>query len=333
MMKIQALVVTSLLAIFAPFHAFANSVESATTLGSGTLNQAFTYNISASNKEEVTVDQAGKTKKDSKSPVKPVEKNYWSGSVGYSYTATTLGATSGTTSGSAAIDHTNSVNGGVAYSNRWEAGADFEYSSTKEENLHNFGANPYVGYTFDLHEGEDFTSTLNLRFTAGFDSYTQTGNTVTRRAGSRRPVTVVVGSANIQQTKAEFDALLSPASWLDLKLIFIKYQYDKDVNAFLARLDDPRAIITGAANFGSTLNGFSSNEGTAALTFHLPADIDFTTQFTQATSVVNSSKLNTYALDAMKLWHDTWKTGVGFSRSKSSTDLQSLTTLTLSYQW
>jgi hypothetical protein len=327
-------------------YARANSVESLTSAGTGTFSEGLTYNGESKSNKDAEDGRAG-----------------FNWTIGYAYTAATLGATSTAPTPApttnASSDHTNSISLGGGYSDKWEIGLGIDYSNTKEENLKSFGPNAYLGYTFDLanrpkklkrqpqnpnsptakvdSDVEDdasgvFVPTLNFRITGASNKFTHDAS-LTTRAGSRKQL-AATATQEITQKDFEIDGTLSALEWLDVKLSYIKYNYDKNVADFLARLDQARAVQTGLADFGSTLSGFSSKEWGINLTFHLPLDLDFGADFTQSTSAIDgTTKTNTFKGDLSRVWAETWKTGLGFERSKSNTDVQNIGLLTLAYEF
>ena len=314
----------------------ASELESVTDVGTGTFTEGLAY------------------RGDHDSPGKEIDHATlgkglnWT--LGYAYTAITLGATLASPSPSPALsgaesDHTNSFTAGIGYEEKFEIESNLNFSNTKEENLKTFGLSIGVGYTFDLatravkdapekiEEKEDsFVPTLTIKAMGGLTHYQQDIGVAVRKGTRRKPQTAKA-SQSIQQKQFEFDVTVSPWVWLDVKLGFIKYNYNRDVANFLSKLDDPRAIRSGAADFGSTLEGFSSKESLLNFTFHLPAEIDLETDFSQSTSASNSSKINMFKFDVSKTWDAVWKTGLGFERNKSDTDVQNLGVVTLAYEF
>jgi hypothetical protein len=341
-----------LLILFVP-SAHASEILSQTSSGTGIITEEIAYTGYSKNQSASGKKEGG-----------------WDWNLGYTYSAIKLGATVSATpapvvtSSTTDSDHTSSFSGGFGYSDHWSAGVDLNTSSTKEENLSSFGPSVHAGYTFELshadtkvksklkpkelanisskvpseandaQDDEAFVPTLGFTLTAGTTQYTQDFTTAAIvRVGSRRVVRPKAGSQSIQQKEGELSITLSAVEWLDVSLSGKSFIYNQNVATFLASLDDPRAVRTGAASFGSTLSGFSSKEFDLDLTFHLPEDFDILTEYAQSTSATDSSHINTYKLDVTKLWGEHWKTGLGFERDKSSNDAQSLGEFTLAYEF
>ncbi len=318
-------------AVFIGIAANASDLTSETNAGTGTFSQGFTYNGE---------QKSGHEKERYKNEV----DGRYNWSLGYTYATTTLGATSGAATG-AGTDHSNTFTGGVGYSQHWSAGFDLSYSNTKEEHLDSFGPSIYAGYTFDLADrpkpsqkeddedtDEPFTPTLNVKLSLGATTYTQTLQLAARPGGRKNPNAAgPIAAQSIMQKPVEISATLSPFEWIDIKLAYTKFNYNKDVVAFIARLDEPRAIRSGASTFGSTLSGFSSKEVTLDLTWHLPLDLDFETELTQAESAIDAKKTNAFKADLSREWIEKFKTGLGFERSKSAAQQENVGILTLGY--
>jgi hypothetical protein len=322
---------------------WASEMQTQTTSGTGLFTEELSYN-GDNQSENVSAKKGG-----------------WNWDLSYSYSVIKLGATAITpvvTSGAPASDHTSSVTGGFGYSDHWEVGIDLNYSKTPEENLSSFGPSVHLGYTFDLAKrktkpttkiapatsakttpvvqkeevDEPFVPTLNFTTTLGTTKYDQDFLTVPR-PGSKRKAGGKTGSQVIAQQSGEISSTLSAVQWLDVEVYLKGYRYNRDVGTFLANLDDPRAIRSGAASFGSTLEGFSSNEVGVDFTIHFPLDIDLHPEFYRSTSAVDGSKTNSYKVDLSKLWAESWKTGIGYERDTSITDTENSGILTLSYEF
>jgi hypothetical protein len=182
-------------------------------------------------------------------------------------------------------------------------------------------------------ESDDpFMPTLGIVLTVGNTRYNQ-DSSVGVRAGSRKLVNSKAGVLFINQRKAELSVTLSALEWVDLSISYQSYSYDRNVPAFITSLDDPRAIRSGAASFGSTLSGFSSNEAGAELTFHLPLDLDLALNYSKSTNASDGGVSKTYRTSLSRLWGDHWKTGLGFERDQSTTDFQNLGIATLAYEF
>jgi len=317
--------------------ASASEIQSQTNTGTGNLTEQLTYQGNSKIKNA------------------PKDDAFWDWNLGYTYSAITLGATSVSTptTPGAAVDHTSSFLGGVEYSHQWTAGLDFTTTKTPEENISSFGPSVHVGYTFEFGqkkkpspkkdatqtpaieetEEEPFVPTWNFTFTGGTTKYDQTLATGAPRPGSLRKINPGIKAQLMQQKQAEIATTFSGWEWLDLKLALTKYSYDHDVATFLANLDDPRAIQSGMASFGSTLSGFSSSQSEFDVIFHFPLDFDLESDLSQSTNAADGTKTNTFKENLYKTWADTWKTGLGFERDKSSTLVQNLFIATLAYEF
>ena len=166
--------------------------------------------------------------------------------------------------------------------------------------------------------------------TGGSTQYSQ-GALAVRPGVGRKPIPRK--AQDIQQKQVELAMTVSPWDWCDLKIAYTSFSYNRDVATYLANLDNPQALKSGAATFGSTLTGFSSKESEVELTFHLPYDIDLVPNFIQSTNAANASKTNTAELNVFKTWADTWKTGLGYEDSQSTTNEQNLFIVTLAYEF
>ena len=315
----------------------ADELQSQTTLGTGSTTEDVSYS-----------GQAAESK--------------WDWNLSYTYSSIEVGASAvkSTAAKSSATDHTHSLVGGVGYSDYWDAGFDLNYSKTKEERLSSFGPSAHLGYTFknaetrskskpalaskagadsaaktkesEAEEDEVFSPHLHLVLTGSNSNYAQDyGGPL--RTGSRRAAAPITGSQSIRQRTLEAGVSFSAVEWLDIGLSFKRYFYDKNVADFISKLDDPRAIRRGAASFGSTLSGFSSQELSLSFTFHLPSEFELGVEGLQSVSASDSSKTDTYKVEVSKLWQDTWKTGVGFERDQSSSSVQNTTIVTLAYEF
>lgn len=324
-------------------EALANEIQSQTTTGTGSLTEYISYSGHSKNADDSYKNEAG-----------------WNWNLGYTYNTLTLGATAIATptppKGATApsnVDHTSSFSGGFGYSDHWSAGIDINYSKTKEENLSSLGPSLHAGYTFDLktrsipvtssarkitaenaesaeESEEPFIPTLNLTVTGATTNYSQTFLTVVR-AGSKRTATTRTGSQGIVQRLSEIAATLSPVEWAEFSISTKIFSYDHNVANFIANLDDPRAVRSGAASFGSTLSGFSDRELDFDFTFHLPLALDLSTGYSQSSSASDSSKTNTFHTHFSRIWGENWNTGLGFERDKSPADAQNLVIFTLAY--
>ena len=237
---------------------------------------------------------------------------------------------------------------------QWEFGLDLNYSNTKEEYLSTLGPTLDVGYTFLLgpqakpkpkkaaqkitpvaeHEDEDdvdFVPNLNLKASVGWLNYKEDySGTVVGRGPLHRSVTRS-GETQITQAPVEIAATLAPLEWFDFKIAYTHYSYNKNVNQFLANLDDPRSVAFGASGFGSTLTGFSSKETLFSLNFYLPLDFEINPEYAQAVNASNGDKTNTYHIGIAKTWGESWKTGIAYEENKSTDEDQKLGIFTLSY--
>jgi hypothetical protein len=340
--------ITSILIfLFSSAQARAHEIESQTTSGTGYLSEGLSY--------------SGESKSEKGS-------GWWNWNLGYDYSVINVGSSTLSNGKSTGSDHTSAFSGGFGFSNQWEAGLDVSYSKTKEENLTSFGPAVKLGYTFhlsshkdkkatktpnkkadtgkytdedtdeDTDEGtdegtDDFVPTLRFSVTGKSIGYTQTFAGASVRRNQGKPAKPTSGSQSIRQTEINFSTTLAAFSWVNLRLAYTRYSYNRNVPNYLALLDDPRALKNGAANFGSTLSGFSSHDIETTLSFHLPLDLDFDVTGSQSTSAADSSKTLTLGSTLTKTWGESWKTGVGYQQNRSTTDLQKLYSFTLSYEF
>jgi len=328
--KIALLIILSL--FLSPAFA-STSLDSVTTAGSGTISEGLTYNGSP-----VEAPKAGEGK--------------FGWNVGYTFSKQTQSATS---SSPEITDNTSDFTAGVSYKNGWEVGGGLSYSTTPAESLHSFGPNLFAGYLFELHTSEPndqpktpdaspkptpqksskgFQPSIEVK--AGFSSttYTEDLSATTARTGAKK---VAVGtrktSEGITQTAFSPEVIASLLEWVSVRATYTHYKYNKDVKAFLALLDSPRAVQIGAANFGSTLSGFPSSTFELGATFYFLDVWNFTPSYTWSKYASDGSTGNSLKLALNREIGDHWSVGLGFEHDKSNGSLQNLGILSLDYDF
>jgi hypothetical protein len=270
----------------------------------------------------------------------PKEEGSRSVSLSYTLTRNEVGSTTGTSSDTFNLTH--SLSGSYSVSDTWKRGITGSFSTTPAENLGYLGASGFLSRTFELgsrtesedEEEESFIPTFGFKATAGFLRYAQTFQRAATpaRKGSQRKRTLTADQA-IGRGSADLTLTFDPFEWLGVYGSYTKYFYTRNVSDFMDTLDDPRAIASGAAEFSSTLSGFSAFEAEAGVDFSLP--LDFTLSISKSLSPNETTGVFThsYSVELTKDWGKSWNTGIGADRYVSNGSEQEMYNLSLSYSF
>jgi hypothetical protein len=304
--------------LFFALPAVADDFGSSTSVGDGTLSQ--TLSLSKRFKE--------KGEEESRSVY-----------LSYTLTRNEVGATTGTLSDT--FNYTHSVGGSYSVSGKVRRGLSGSFSTTPAENLSSFGGTGFLSKTIELgtrsedeEEEESFLPTIGLRAAVGYQQYAQTVEKVSgsQRRGSqrKRPRTE---DQSIGKGSIDLTLNLDPFEWFGVYGSFTKYIYTRDVSNFMDVLDDPRAIASGAAEFSSTLSGFSSREVEAGIDLTLPLEFSLNLSKSLASNEVTSVLTHSYSVELTKDWGKSWTTGIGADRYVSDGSSQDLYNVSLSYSF
>ncbi len=301
---------------FSP-QAFSDQFGSSSSVGGGTVSQ--TLSLSKRFKD-------------------PKEEESRSIYLAYTLTQNEVGSTTGETSD--AFNYTHAMSTTYSVSGETRRGFSGSFSTTPAENLSSFGATGFLSKNFELgtrsedEEDESYLPTIGLRGSVGYQHYSQTAldDSGSKRKGSKRkrPKTEdqSIGKGSLDLT-LNFD----PFEWFGVYGSYTRYLYTRDVSNFMDVLDDPRAIASGAAEFSSTLSGFSSREIEAGLDLTLPLDLSLTVSKSLATNETTSILTHSYSMELNKDWGKSWSTGIGADRYVSNGSSQDLYNLSLSYSF
>lgn len=266
----------------------------------------------------------------------PTAKLY---SASYTFTRTEVGSTSGADTRTYNLTH--SLSGGIGFIEAWRYGGRVNYTDTPAEYLSSFGASFYGAWDFNDDDDKDedeeeapkgFSNPWGLRADLGFTEYSLTVNGVrpVRRPGGRGTQSKT-SNLRIGQASVEGTAWIDATSWMSLRLSHTRYFYTRDVAGFMAVLDDPRAIATGAAQFGSTLAGFSSRGWDAGVDFTGPAKIDLSIGGSLYTSASSGVLTRGFSAELSKSFGG-FTPGISWDRYVSNGDFQDLFGFSLAYQ-
>jgi hypothetical protein len=257
----------------------------------------------------------------------------------YTLTRNEVGSTTG--SSSDAFNYTHSLSTSYSVSGKIKRGLSGSFSTTPAENLSSFGGTGFFSKTFELgtrvdeeEEEESYLPTLGFRGAAGYQHYTQTVSGISgpQRRGSqrKRPRTQ---DQSIGRVSLDFTVNFDPFEWFGIYGAYTRYLYTRNVSNFIDVLDDPRAIASGAAEFSTTLSGFSSSEVEAGADFSLPWDVSLNVSKSIATNETTSVLTHSYSVEFTKDWGKKWTTGVGADRFVSEGSLLDLYNVSLSYSF
>ena len=257
----------------------------------------------------------------------------------YTLTRSEVGSTTGNASD--AFNYTHAVSTTYSVSGKTRRGVSGSFSTTPAESLSSFGGTGFLSRKFELgsrtedeEEEEAYLPTLNFRGSIGYQHYAQTvqGNPPPQRGGSRgkRPKTQ---DQSIGKTSLDLTVNFDPFEWFGVYGSYTRYLYTRDVSNFMDVLDDPRAIASGAAEFSSTLSGFSSKEIEAGIDLTFPLDLSLTVSKSLSTNEVSSALTHSYSVELTKDWGKSWTTGIGADRYVSSGSSQELYNVSLSYSF
>jgi hypothetical protein len=306
-----------------PLFAFADEVGSTSSVGEGTLSQTLSYSkrLKGSDQESPSAVSAS-----------------------YTLTRSEVGSTTGAGAGS--YNSTHSASGTYSVSGGLRRGLTGSFTTTPAEFLRSFGVSGYLAKTFELagrrtqkvedeeEQEEDYIPTFGLKVTGGYMRYGQSfqrgsGN---QRKGSQRKRALSVDQS-IGRVSADLTASFDPFEWLGVYGSYTRYFYNRSVSDFMDALDDPRAIASGAAEFSSTLSGFSSREVEAGLDLNLPAEVTLSVSKSLATNETSGLITHSYSLDFSKVWGGKWTTGIGADRFSAGQSAQDIYNASLSYSF
>jgi hypothetical protein len=246
-------------------------------------------------------------------------------SAGYTYSRTPVGADSNRTS---AADLT------VGYRGSWDVGGGLDLSGTPAENLTSFGPQGWVGYVFTW--GNEARRSIEPKLTYHGDTYKQTfAATSVTRAGSRRAVArPSAGSQSIHQNEWNLAVDVNPFDILGFRVSASSYKYNRDVNAFLATLDTPRAVSTGASSFSTTLGGFPKNSVEVGVTLYPFDTWDLILDITRTKVQADNSTSTASKVEVEKEFSKAFKLGLGFDHETSAQlGEENLTLLDLTFEF
>lgn len=262
----------------------------------------------------------------------PAAKVY---SASYTFTRTEVGSTSGADTRTYNLTH--SLSGGIGFIEDWRYGGRVSYTDTPAEYLSSFGASFYGAWDFneDADEAEapkGFSRPWGLRADVGFSEYSLkvNGARPARRPGGRSTQNKT-SNLRIGQASVEGTAWIDATSWMSLRLSHTRYLYTRDVAGFMAVLDDPRAIASGAGQFGSTLAGFSSRGWDAGIDFTAPAKIFLSIGGSLYTSASSGVLTRGYSAELSKSFGG-FTPGISWDRYVSNGDFQDLFGFSLSFR-
>lgn len=290
----------------------------ATSVGDGTLSQTLSLSKRLKN---------------------PKEEESRSVYLAYTLTRNEIGAATGATSD--AFNYTHSLGTSYSVSGKVRRGLTGSFSTTPAESLSSFGGTGFISKTIELgsrlqddEEEETYLPTIGFRGSVGYQHYAQTiaKTSGSARKGSqrKRPRTEdqAIGKVSLDLT-LNFD----PLEWFGFYGSYTRFLYTRDVSNFMDVLDDPRAIATGAAEFSSTLSGFSSREVEAGFDLTLPLDLSLTVSKSVATNETTSVLTHAYSIELTKDWGKNWSIGIGGDRFASDGSSQDLINFSLSFNF
>ena len=139
------------------------------------------------------------------------------------------------------------------------------------------------------------------------------------RAGSRRVTARPAnGTQSIHQDEWNFGVDVNPCDLVGVRAGASSYKYNRDVSSFLATLDTPRAVSTGASSFSTTLGGFPKNSVEAGVTFYPWETWDLVLDFTRTRVQADNSVSTASKLEVEKEFSTAFKLGLGFDHEKSA---------------
>jgi hypothetical protein len=257
----------------------------------------------------------------------------------YTLTQSEVGSTTG--SSSDAFNYTHGLSTTYSVSGKVRRGFSGSFSTTPAENLSSFGGTGFLSRTFELgsrteeeEDDESYLPSVGIRGSVGYQHYAQTvaKDSGSKRKGSRRSRDRTEDQS-IGKVALDLTLNFDPFEWFGVYGSFTRYLYTRDVTNFMDSLDDPRAIASGAAEFSSTLSGFSSREIEAGIDFNLPLELSLSLSKSLATNESTSALTHSYSVDLSKDWGKSWSTGIGADRYVSDGSSQDLYNLSLSYNF
>lgn len=242
------------------------------------------------------------------------------------------------------VDKTSGISGGVNWlmPTELEAFAGYSFASTPEENLTDSGPNLGLSYTINLKnapkktspEGaeptDDFVPSVYLKTNFSYLKYNQSSTTTTSTRRLRVTRTATATNA-IDQNAYTLEGGISPLEWISLRYTFIKYNYSRDINAFLQYLDSP-TLRTKSAGLSNAVSGFPTDLKETAVTFY-PLEywsLEFIYSVTvQASdfSFLNSTEGTLYRQLGQ------WKVGFGYKQEYSLASFDQIYSIFGSYRF
>jgi len=292
----------------------AGTLTSSTAAGSTSFSQSLSADGDfETSKDESNEDFLGEENEEEAPPP-------WSWNFAYSLLKST---TIDPTSGNDITDTTNDFSGGLGwdFGDIWGLSGGYRFTSTPSENLTSRGPNLYVSLSWPK---------FSVRAGAELQRYDQQFSTSGRRSGVVRSG---VGVNMINQTAFNLRAKYKAFDWARIGVTYTKYTYDKDINTFLAALDSPRAIQTGAAGFSTTLQGFSSDSKGLTLYFYPGDDWELDLGGTSSTNASDGSIATSLKSAAYYDLSKVWRLGAGYEIANSPTLSDHIYSLTIEFNW
>jgi len=299
------------------FSARAGTFTSEAGFGSGTVTGEFGYSGEISGED-------------------PEKSSPWGYDFSYSLSASGVGSTLRGAKSATQTDHTHTVSASVNYDAFISPGFKASYSLTPEEFLsvaeagvfleHRFGARKEDEETGSEENQEDeFTRFFDVSVSGDVSRYAQR---FSRGGGAGRKARPSTGSLSALQTEAGLFMKAGILRWLELQASGYRYFYDRDPGAFLAQLDQQRAVATRAEDFLSTLSGFPRDRYGLGAVFRVAEVNTIETEASVSHTVVTGAA--THGWNAgFKRDFGRVEAGASYSESRSGTDLQALYGLSL----
>lgn len=320
-MKLKAFSRIGLLAALLPLssRALAGNFSTSGSSGPGAYSQNFSY----SHTEDLSRDRKDDTG----------ARIY---SASYTFTRTEVGSTSGVDTRT--YNQTHSVSGGIGFIEAWRYGGRITYTDTPAEYLSSFGAGFYGAWDFNDESDDEveptgwFTRPWGIRADLGYSEYSMnvSGTRPSRRPGGRATQSRT-SNLRIGQASVEGSAWVDATDWVSFRLSHTRYLYTKNVSSFMAVLDDPRAIASGASQFGSTLSGFSSHGWDGGLDFTAPLRILLSLGGSLYTSASSGVLTRGYSAEISRSFSG-FTPGLSWDRYVSNGDQQDLFGFSLSWR-
>jgi hypothetical protein len=314
----KKLVLIGLFGTAAPMWVNAHELETSASVGSGSYTQSLSYSR--------TITE----------PKSDESNSYY---FSYSYNQAEVGAAAGATSQT--YNSTHSLSGGVSNSGEWRNGIYANYSSTAAEALSSYGLSAYVGKKFNSSDDDEeessesgFALPFSLKGSVSAQRYVQTfaASPAPRKGSKGKLPKPKAGSEAVIQFSVGAHGSVDPFTWVTVGATHTRYFYSRDIANFIAYLDDPRAIATGASQFSSTLSGFSSAETDVDLDFYLPSKVSLSIGASLSKNEETGSKTNGASLQVSRPFGK-WTPSVTLQRYVSSGYSQDVYGGGLSYEF